>query len=209
MSARLQVGCLTPPPIVKSCLRLCQRHTQYNNNPQASTCNVVQTAFQYLKPPRRVPLVWLCYRRTDRQTCRIVSQKWWEKQHIIGLLQRANVSGSTDEQQIRCWKLQKWAVFAFINFKNRVQAAILLHVSYCMYCVVSFFLPASMPRAGIVFGSVCVSVCVSVRTKFWKLLIRNWCNFVVVGSWWHLTLTFDLESCFCIFWFAMNTSSSR
>jgi len=47
------------------------------------------------------------------------------------------------------------------------------------------------------------SVRLSVRTKFWKLPIRNLCSLVgiwimVVGRWWHLTLTFDLENYFRI-----------
>jgi len=76
--------------------------------------------------------------------------------------------------------------------------------------------------AGIVFGSVCLWVClrvgVSVCRKSRKLLIRNRCNMIgvcstleVVRSWWHLTLSFDLElfSYFFssyIFWMAWHSS---
>jgi len=35
-----------------------------------------------------------------------------------------------------------------------------------------------MLRPGIVFGGVCVSVCLSVRTKSRKLLVGNRCNLV-------------------------------
>jgi len=72
----------------------------------------------------------------------------------------------------------------------------------------------AMLGTDIVFGgvslslSVCVYVCLAFRTKSRKLPVRNWCNLVeyvlwqmleVIESWWHLSLTFDLESYFRIF----------
>jgi len=55
---------------------------------------------------------------------------------------------------------------------------------------------------------VCTFVSVSVRTKSRKLLIRNWCDLVgnapswtlkVIQSWWHLSLTFNLDNYFRAF----------
>jgi len=70
------------------------------------------------------------------------------------------------------------------------------------------FLPAHMLRAGIVFGSVCVSVCLSAQNlqNYWTEIDVTWLEYApwytleVVWRWWHLTLSFDLKSYFHTFW---------
>jgi len=62
-----------------------------------------------------------------------------------------------------------------------------------------------MLRAGIVFGGICLSVCLFVCShKVSKSTDRNWCSLVGIcpmvnarSGWW--LVTFDLESYFCIF----------
>jgi len=76
-----------------------------------------------------------------------------------------------------------------------------------------------MLRAGIVFGGVCLSAqnlenYWSEINVTWSKEYEPWRTLEVVGSWWHLTLTYDLESYFRIFsaqtiplqWLELETS---
>jgi len=67
----------------------------------------------------------------------------------------------------------------------------------------------AMLRPGIVFGSVCLSVCLSVHTKSRKLPFRNWCNLVTFEVDPRAILVLDLETSFLVRRYVLRMSVSR